>query len=443
MRAQAQKFFASFFQKRSLFFFCNGARMKLKGPASIILAASAGNALEFYDFTVFGYFVPQISDAFFPAHTQTASQLYTWGTYGAAFLARPLGAMVLGSYADRVGRRAAMTLAIVLMTLGTALVTVMPKYGSIGLLAPIGVLLARLLQGFSTGGEFGGATAFMFEHGRARRGFMASFQFISQSFSALAGSTVAWLTSLTMSAGALHDWGFRIPFAIGLLIGPVGFYFRRHAQETPVFRNSTHAARPALSVLRQYPVRVFVAACTIAGGTAGTYLVIYLPTYAQTVLKMSPSASFALPILSGCVGLVVTPWAASLSDRIGRLTPAIAGICALTVLAFPCFWLIPLVPSFATVTLVTAVLTAARSFYAAPLSALFGELYPPAVRGVGMSVSYSLGILLFGSLTPFVNTWAIKATGLKSFPGIWLAACSLVTLASLLVIRRSYTLLEE
>ncbi len=420
-----------------------GRTMKLRGPASIILAASAGNALEFYDFTVFGYFVPQISDAFFPAHTQTASQLYTWGTYGAAFLARPLGAMVLGSYADRAGRRASMTLAIVLMTLGTALVAAMPKYDSIGLLAPIGVLLARLLQGFSTGGEFGGATAFMFEHSRARRGYMSSFQFISQSASSLAGSMVAWLTSLTMSAAALHDWGFRIPFAIGLLIGPVGFYFRRHAHETSAFQNSTHATRPALRVFLHYPVRVLLAACTIAGGTAGTYLVIYLPTYAQTVLKMSPSASFALPILSGVVGLAVTPWSASLSDRIGRLTPSIVGICALILLAYPSFWLIPLVPGFATVTLVTAVLTAARSSYSAPLPALFGELFPPPVRGVGMSVSYALGILLFGSLTPFVNSWAIKATGLKSFPGIWLAACSLVTLASLLAIRWLYRLLEE
>lgn len=411
--------------------------------ARIILAASAGNALEFFDFTVFAYFVPQISDAFFPAHTQTLSLLYTTGTYATAFLARPLGALWLGSYADRAGRRAAMTVAIVLMTLGTALVAGMPSFASIGLLAPLGILLARLLQGFSAGGEFGGATAFMLEHGSARRGFMASFQFISQSVSSLAGALVVWITSLTMSAHTLHDWGFRIPFVIGLLIGPVGLYFRRHAEETPVFQHAIHASRPALDVVEQHPVRVLLAACVVAAGTAGTYIVLYLPTYAQTQLAMSPSASYALPILSALVALVVTPLSAMWSDRVGRLMPALLGVTLLMLAAYPGFWLIPLFPTFATVTLVAAVLTALRAFYTAPMPALFGELFPPALRGVGMSVSYSLGVLLFGSLTPSVNIWAIHATGLKSFPGIWLATCSVITLASLLIIRRRYTLHEE
>jgi MFS family permease len=255
-----------FFKKEQLpCFFIPTAPLKplymTSRPSRIILAASAGNALEFYDFTLFGYFVPQLSDAFFPAHTHTGSLLYAWGTYGTAFLARPLGAMVLGSYADRAGRRAAMSLAIVLMTLGTAMVAIMPRYSSIGVLAPLGILLARVVQGFSTGGEFGGATAFMLEHGRGRRGFMASFQFTSQVVSNLAGGGVAWTTSMLMSAQALHDWGFRIPFFIGLLIGPVGLWLRRHADESPVFENTAHQGRPALTVFAHYWVRVLLAAC--------------------------------------------------------------------------------------------------------------------------------------------------------------------------------------
>jgi len=399
--------------------------------------------MEFFDFTLFGYFVPQISDAFFPAHTQTGSLLYTWGTYATAFLARPLGALALGSYADRAGRRAAMTLAIILMTLGTAAVAGMPRYDSIGVWAPLGILAARVVQGFSTGGEFGGATAFMLEHGRGRRGFMASFQFTSQVVSTLAASAVAWLTSVMMPAHTLHDWGFRIPFALGLLIGPVGLYLRRHTEETPVFEHTSRNARPALTVVQHYPVRVLLAAGTIAAGTAATYIFIYLPTYAQTVLHMNASNSYLLPMLGTAISLVITPTSAAWSDRIGRLVPCIIGAALMLVLAYPSFLVIATLPGFITVALASAVIAVTRSFYTAPLPALFGELFPPAVRGVGMSVSYSLGILLFGSLTPFANTWAIKATGLNSFPGIWLAVMSLISLASLLAIRRAYRLEED
>lgn len=406
----------------------------------VILAASAGNALEFFDFTVFAAFVPQISDAFFPAHSATDSLLYTWGTYATAFVARPLGALVLGSYADRVGRRAAMTLAIALMTLGTAMVAFMPRYDSIGILAPLGILLARILQGFSTGGEFGGATAFMLEHSTNRRGFMASFQFTSQAISNLAGSLVAVATASLMSAGALHAWGFRIPFMIGLLIGPVGYWLRRETEETPVFQHSAHSKRPAVLVLWTYPVRILLAATTICAGTAGTYLALYLPTYAQTELHMPASSSLALPILGNLVALGVTPLVAAYSDRATRIMPSIVGVVLLMLLAVPSFSLISAAPGFVMVALVAAVLTAVRSSYSAPIPALLGELFPAAVRGVGMSVSYSLGVMLFGSLTPFVNTWAVHATGWKGFPGAWLAVCCAVTLGGLLAIRKMYVL---
>jgi MFS family permease len=238
----------------------------------IIVAASMGNALEWYDFTVFGYFALQISAAFFPATTQANALLLTWGTFGASFLARPLGAVVLGSYADRKGRRAAMTASILLMSVGTLLMAVIPGYASIGFAAPVCVLLARLMQGFSAGGEFGGATAFMIEHGQKRRGFFGSFQFTSQSLAQAAGAGTAWALSAFLSAHALHDWGFRIPFLIGLLIGPVGFYVRRHVDETPVFDAATADKAPALALLRAHPGRVLLGATTIAAGTAGTYL---------------------------------------------------------------------------------------------------------------------------------------------------------------------------
>jgi MHS family proline/betaine transporter-like MFS transporter len=401
----------------------------------LIAAASVGNALEFFDFTVYGYFATQIGAAFFPGGALT-SALLTWGTYGTAFLARPLGAFVIGSYADRHGRRAAMTLSILLMTLGTAMMAFMPGAAAIGLAAPLGILAARLLQGFSTGGEFGGATAFMLEHGGRRGGLIASFQFISQGLASLAGSGVAYLTARLMSAQALHNWGFRVPFVIGLLICPVGLYLRSQVSETAVFQATKRVAAPGLSLLREHPGRVLLAAGTIAGGTAGTYLVIYLPSYAQHDLHMSAVDSLAVPVLSAVVALLVTPLAAHWSDKWGRLGPALVFCPLLMLAAYPAFRAVAAVPVFGMLAVTTVVLVALRAAYSAPLPALLGEMFPPALRGVGMSVSYALGVLVFGSLAPFINTWVIGETGDKSFPGVYLAVCSAITVGCLFAIRR-------
>ena len=401
----------------------------------VIAAASVGNALEFYDFTVYGYFATQIGAAYFPGGALT-SLLLAWGTYGTAFLARPLGALVIGSYADRHGRRAAMTLSILLMSAGTFMMAFMPGTASIGLVAPFGILAARLLQGFSAGGEFGGATAFMLEHGGNRGGLVASFQFISQSVSSLAGAGIAYLTALAMSAQALHDWGFRIPFVIGLLVCPVGLYLRREVEETAIFRATTRVASPALSVLRHHWGRILLGAGTIAGGTAGTYLTIYLPSYAQHDLHMSATSSLAVPVLGALVALTVTPLSAHWSDRAGRLTPALLFCLLLMMAAYPAFRAISAMPVFGMLAVATIALTMLRSAYSAPLPALMGEMFPPALRGVGMSVSYSLGVLVFGSLAPFINTWVIGTTGDKSFPGIYLGVCSAITLGCLIAIKR-------
>ena len=400
----------------------------------LIAAASIGNALEFYDFTVYGYFATQIAAAFFPGDAQ-ASELAAWGTYGTSFLARPLGALVMGSYADRVGRRAAMTLSILLMTAGTFMMAFMPGMATIGWVAPLGILAARLLQGFSAGGEFGGATAFMLEHGGTRGGLVASFQFISQSVATLFGAGIAYLTALVMPAQALHDWGFRVPFVIGLLICPVGLYLRRVAHDPEVFVRAERLAAPGLRALREHWGRILLGAGTIAGGTAGTYLTIYLPSYAQRDLHMRATSSLAVPVISAVAGLMVTPFVAHWSDRVGRLRPALIFAPLLMVAAYPAFWAISADPVFATLAVMTVLLVTLRSAYSAPLPALLGELFPANLRGVGMSVSYSLGVLVFGSLAPFINTWVIGVSGDKSFPGIYLAVCSLVTVGCLVAIR--------
>ena len=219
--------------------------MRGAGAATrLIIASSVGNALEFYEILVYGYFAVTISKVFFPAANEAVSLLVTLGTFGISFLARPVGAIFLGAYGDRKGRKRALTLSILLMTIGTGLMTVMPSYGSVGLLAPILVIAARLLQGFSVGGEFTSSTAFLVEHRPDRAGFFASWQWSSQGFAALVATGLGVLLTTSMSADTLQAWGWRIPFAVGLLIGPVGYYIRNRLDETPEFIEAGEARRP-------------------------------------------------------------------------------------------------------------------------------------------------------------------------------------------------------
>ena len=402
----------------------------------IILAASAGNALEFYDFTVFGYFAQQIATTFFPASGPATGLLLTFGTYGVSFLARPFGAAVLGSFADRSGRKASLTLSILLMTIGTALMAVMPGYRTIGLWAPAGILAARLIQGFSAGGEFGSATAFMIEHAGRRAGFFGSFQFISQSVSAIVGSGVAWAVAAGLSPEAVSSWGFRLPFLLGLLIGPVGWYVRRHVDETPAFLTQGEAPAPFMALLQRYPGRVALAAGTVAAGTAGTYLNIYLPTYVHKHLHVALSASYAVTFLASLAPLFVTPVSAILSDRQGRLPIMIGMVAVLAAGAFPALRLVIAYPTAGMLSCVFIGISILRAAYTAPMAALMAEIFPVPVRAAGMSLGYTLGVVVFGGFAQLTMEWLIQATGSLGVPGIYLAVTSAISLASLVIIGR-------
>jgi MHS family proline/betaine transporter-like MFS transporter len=401
----------------------------------IVVAASVGNALEWYDFIVFGYFAPQIAAIFFPTADPATGLLLTFGTYGVSFLARPFGAAVLGGYADRRGRRGSLTLSILLMTLGTLMMAAMPGYGTIGRLAPIGILAARLLQGFSAGGEFGSATAFMIEHAGLRAGWFGSFQFSSQAIAAILGSGTAWGLSAALGQSAMNDWGFRVPFLLGLIVGPVGLYVRSQLDETPAFRSASPAAAPILTVLRQNMLRVALGAAVIAGGTAGTYLNIYLPTYASKHLHMASARSYAVTFLVSIPPLIVTPLAAHLSDRRGRLPIMILLVALLLGASYPAFLLVVAYPTPVVLAAVLIVLNILRSGYSAPIPALLAEMFPVRVRAVGMSLAYTAGVVLFGGFAQLVMEWLIDRTGNQTVPGLYLAAGSLLTLGALLIIR--------
>ncbi len=258
------------------------------GGVLAISAAIVGNALEWFDFTVYGLFSIYIAKAFFPSGDELSALLLTLATYGVGFVLRPVGAIVLGQYADQHGRRAALTLIILLMLLGSAMIAFAPTYAQVGAAAPALIVAARLVQGFSVGGEMGGATAYLIETAPPhRRGFYASWQYAGQAGASLGGSLFAFALTHLLTQGQLNDWGWRIPFLFGLSIGPVGLYLRSRVPESPVFTATPRSLSRPLSELWMNQRRVlFQAFALTIQLTACTYLiVIYMPTYAVHMLR--------------------------------------------------------------------------------------------------------------------------------------------------------------
>jgi MFS transporter, MHS family, proline/betaine transporter len=404
-----------------------------KNITKLIVATSVGNALEWYDITIYGYFAIYVSKAFFPNDDQTTSLLLTFGTFGLAYLARPIGGIVLGAYADRHGRKSSLLISIVLMTIGTFTVAVMPSFASIGILAPIGVLAARLVQGFSAGGEFGSSTAFLVEHRPERRGFIASWQFASQGLSNLLASTFGVVLTGWMAPADLNSWGWRIPFLFGVLIGPIGIYIRNHLEDA----TAPPAAQisPVKEIFLNQKSRVLLGIGALAISTAVNYLIIYMPTYVVKNFNLPPVTGFTATFVGGIVVTLLTPFAGMLSDRIGRTRHMIAANILLLLSVFPMFLLITKNPVPAVIVFVVFVLSTLKAIYYGPLAALMAELLPPAVRATGLGLGYNIGVTLFGGMGPATMTWL---GGFALFgdlaPGYYLTAVAILSLGTLLTI---------
>ena len=404
-----------------------------KNITKLIVATSVGNALEWYDITIYGYFAIYVSKAFFPNDDQTTSLLLTFGTFGLAYLARPIGGIVLGAYADRHGRKSSLLISIVLMTIGTFTVAVMPSFASIGILAPIGVLAARLVQGFSAGGEFGSSTAFLVEHRPDRRGFIASWQFASQGLSNLLASTFGVVLTGWMAPADLNSWGWRIPFLFGVLIGPIGIYIRNHLEDA----TAPPAAQisPVKEIFLNQKSRVLLGIGALAISTAVNYLIIYMPTYVVKNFNLPPVTGFTATFVGGIVVTLLTPFAGMLSDRIGRTRHMIAANILLLLSVFPMFLLITKNPVPAVIVFVVFALSTLKAIYYGPLAALMAELLPPAVRATGLGLGYNIGVTLFGGMGPATMTWL---GGFALFgdlaPGYYLTAVAILSLGTLLTI---------
>ncbi|SAK65060.1 major facilitator transporter [Caballeronia temeraria] len=404
----------------------------------IVFSSSIGNALEWFDFLVYGYFATVIAKAFFPSHDEWLSTMLAIGTFGISFLMRPLGAIVLGVYGDRKGRKAALTLAILLMMVGTFTMAVMPSYAHIGIAAPLLILLARLVQGFAVGGEFGSATAFMVEHSEARRGYYASWQFASQGLAAIMAAAFGSVLSAWLPQPQLESWGWRIPFVFGLLVGPVGYYIRSHLDETPEFL-ATRAAQkttsaPGISFANQW-LNLLLAVGIVAQSTVGVYVLqLYMPLYAVKQLHLPATASFAVVVLNGGLQFIFSPLMGALSDRIGRIRIMLGTSIFMGATIYPMFAWLQAHPTVASLVVLQSVAGILKAAYSGPMPALMSEIFPTRVRSTGLSIGYALGVTLFGGFAPTIVEAFIHVTGDKLAPSYYVLLAAVLSGISLAIV---------
>jgi len=389
-----------------------------------IVAAVVGNALEWYDFVVYGFLTIIIARLFFPAQSEYASLLLTMATFGVGFFMRPVGGIVLGMYADRKGRKAALQLIIGLMTLAMAMIAFAPPYAAIGIAAPLIILLARLLQGFSTGGEFASATSFLVESAPPnRRGFYGSLQMVGQSLAALSGAVAGTLITRGLGPEQIDSWGWRVPFLFGLIIGPVGLYIRRYLEETDAFLDSRHTnavRNPLRTVFAQNGRGLAVTFGLVICGTISYYVVlVYMPTFAKTQLGMPLTDAFVAQVI-GLVCLTATiPLCGALSDRIGRRPILVAATIAYFVLLYPLFDWVYTAPSLLRLAIMQGILCTLVGVFFGPISTAIAEQFPTGVRSTGLAIAYNFAVMLFGGFAQFIVTWLIRETGSPLAPAYY------------------------
>jgi MHS family proline/betaine transporter-like MFS transporter len=415
------------------------------GTARTLTAGAIGNALEWYDFGLFGYFAPVISSQFFPSADPRAALLNTFGVFAAGFLMRPIGAILFGHLGDRMGRKKALGLSVLLMAVPTALVGLLPSYQQIGLAAALLLLLVRLLQGLSVGGEYVGSMSYLAESAPpGRRGFASSWCNVSGGVGGLVGSGLAALLTRVLSPEQVADWGWRLPFLLSIPGGLASWRLRQSIAESPCFTDVRHAGKVARVPLRESLRSDRAAFLTIAGlsllASIGWYLPwVWLVTWLDDINRprMPQWEALTSSTLAGAVLIVLTPLCGALSDRLGRKPVILAGSVGYLVLSYPMFlWMSGGAFTAAlSAQLVSAVLTA---LYGGASLAAFVELFPTRTRYSGLALSYNLAVAICGGTTPLVATWLVTVTGSTLAPAFYLMAAALgTTLAALAMPERA------
>lgn len=406
----------------------------------VVLSSTIGNALEWFDFTMFGLFAGSIGKAFFPKTDPTAQLLAAYGLLGIAYFARPFGGLFFGTWADRVGRKRALITIVLMMAAGTGFIGIMPTYASIGIAAPILLLIARLVQGFSAGGEFGASTAMLVEFAPpGQRGFYASFQFVAQSLAFVIGALFAFVLNANLTPEAMDSWGWRVPFIFGIVIAPVGFYLRNAIDETPEFKAFVESRKGAVNtplrdVISRFPRPLISLFLMIAGLTAFVYIGnIFLTNFAATDLKLKPADAQLGTLIANLCGAFLIPLAATISDRVGRRAVMIPMIVVFGVVYL--YFASALIANPSTAALWTLQGSALFFvFISGPFAALALETFPVGMRSTGASIIYNFGVAIFGGLSPLITGSLVKATGNNFSPFYYLAGCLCLSLIGLLLL---------
>ncbi len=397
----------------------------------IICAAAIGNGLIMYDFTVYSFSAVTIGHLFFPSDSALVSLLLSLATFGSGFLMRPLGALVIGNLADRKGRKTGLTASITLMTLGTGIIALVPTYASIGITAALFLVLARLMQGFAAGGEVGVSSVVLMEWAdKKRRCYLTSWRGASQGGAALAGALVGACISAALKPESVQQWGWRIPFILGLLIGPVGWYLRRHMTETPV----TSSYQASLKqVFAQHPRTLWLGILLMAAPTASGYIMVfYMPTYLVTVLHLPPIFSLLATCFSGTVILLGSLLLGKIGDRQPQRKPIqYVALLGSIVLIYPVFFALTHGVGLIASLLIIGGYAAVALTGGGSSSVMLLEAFPRHQRASGMSIAYSFGVVAFGGFSPFIVTWLIDATGNPMAPAWYLLAALCISLFAL------------
>ncbi|ELY1861380.1 MFS transporter [Serratia marcescens] len=411
----------------------------------VIVGASLGNGLEIFDFTVYSFFAAIIGKLYFPSDSAYGSLLMSVAVFGVGFIMRPLGSMVLGAYADRVGRKAAMLMTIVLMGVGTALIAFAPTHAQIGVLAPVLIVVGRLIQGFAAGGEVGSATTLLLESaGANQRGFFVSWQAISQGVSALLGASCGLALTYFLPEDALYAWGWRVPFIIGLLIIPVGVYIRKHLEETYSGEQQDRARvplNPVWDLVSNHAKDLLLGVLVIMSGTVMVYVVLlYMPTYMMQTYRIAGPTAYLFSCIASVVQIVAVYYAGRYVDRIQNYKrPLLFSIFAALILIYPTFWFLSATQTLWLAIVFRILLIGALGINMLSSTMLIVSALPRRVRATGTSMVYAFGVTLFGGSAQLIVTWLLDVSGNPLAPAWYVTGMLTVSLIATLLFRERHT----
>jgi MFS transporter, MHS family, citrate/tricarballylate:H+ symporter len=418
---------------------------QIKSRIGAILRATSGNFLEQFDFFLFGFYASYIAKAFFPSENETAALLNAFGVFWLGALMRPVGAIVLGAYIDRIGRRKGLIVTLAIMAIGTVTIALCPTYASIGVAAPVIVLVGRLLQGFSAGVELGGVSVYLAEVATpGNRGFYTSFQSASQQVAIFVAAIIGYGLSEMMAPATVAAWGWRIPFFIGCLIIPFIFFLRRTLEETPEFlamKKHPSTSEVFSSAAVNWKIIVLGMMMAVLTTTTFYFITVYTPTFGKTVLKLSTQEALLVTLLVAVTNFIWNPVGGAVSDRLGR-RPVLLTIASLSlVTAYPALHWLVAAPTFGKLLAVQMMFSFYFGVYSGTMLGALVEVVPAHVRTTCFSLAFALAAGLFGTFTPFAATWLIDHTGDKASPGYWLmCAATLGIIAALAIYRGGKTI---